>query len=83
MKLCERCGESIPKGHACTCPPTPEQSALCEFCGAESQYCWCFDLHNAYLLTSHAQVTAFMQEVFPARQRSWSRLYAKKVIRKA
>ena len=55
----------------------------CAFCGEESQYCWCFDLDNAYSKTSHAQVAAFMKEVFPERRRSWSRLHAKTTINKA
>ena len=42
-----------------------------------------FDLDTAYSKTSHAQVAAFMKEVFPERRRSWSRLHAKTTINKA
>ena len=83
MTRCERCGETVPKGYACTCPATVAQTTPCAFCGEESQYCWCFDLDTAYSKTSHAQVAAFMKEVFPERRRSWSRLHAKTTINKA
>ena len=82
MPVCERCGEHVPVGYACTCPPTADQLIPCEFCEEETRYCWCFDIQLAYAKTSHAQVAAFVAEIFPRRSRSWSTLFAKKTIKK-